>query len=244
MDGVAKEHRTVSRVTTILERVATSDAPLSLHAIVAMLDAPKSSVQGLIKGLVATGYLDETPQGYRVGPAVNLLSPGESPPVIASARHALQAIQHTCDETATLCTLVGDSVVYIDRVESTQMIRYSPPLRVRRPLYPTSAGKCFLSLMPRVRQSRLLSSIDVRGDRLDAALAELVEVAKRGYATNRDETVADVYAVASPIVVRNRAVACLQIAGPSSRMAAAMDELGRLVLSHASRLSDRTSLPQ
>jgi DNA-binding IclR family transcriptional regulator len=237
---MAKEHRTVSRVTTILEAAAASANGINLAKLAALLGAPKSSVHGLVKGLVANGYLQESNGMYTIGPAVAILSSFDQPSVLVSARRSLHNIQSSCNESATLCTLVGTDVVYVERVESTQMIRYSAPLRVRRPIYPTSAGKCFLANMTVARRAKLISSI-VAPEDVSAAMAGLEEVARNGFATNRGETVADVYAVASPIVISGRAVACLQVAGPGGRMAAQMDSLADLVRSEAQRLSsDRT----
>lgn len=238
-ENTAKEHRTVTRVTTILESAAAATNGVSLADLAGLLSAPKSSVHYLVKGLVAGGYLHESESGrYEIGPAVAMLTAaGTSLP--AGTRRALEAIQRGCNESATLCTLVGHDVVYVDHVESTQMIRYSAPLRVRRPIYPTSAGKCFLAHMPAATRTTLLRE-HVRSARdLKRAEAELRDVATNGYSTNRGETVPDVYAVASPIIVGQTVRACLQVAGPASRMSDHMDDIAELVVGQAQRLSRR-----
>jgi DNA-binding IclR family transcriptional regulator len=236
-EAIAKEHRTASRVTSILEAVAASAVPVGLAALCAMLEAPKSSVHGLVKGLVATGYLEESAAGYTIGPAVSLLSSAAQPPILASARRALAAIRTACNESANLCKLVGESVVYVDQVESTQPIRYVAPLNVRRPLYPTSAGKCFLAYMSQAHRTKYLRSHLPDETAIARALRELEEVERNGYSTNRGETVADVYAVASPILIHGRIYACLQVAGPGSRLQAQLDTLAKLVKTEAQRLS-------
>jgi DNA-binding IclR family transcriptional regulator len=216
-ESAAREHRTVSRVTSILEVVARSNGGCKLAALTAGLDAPKSSVHGLAKGLVATGYLEETDAGYRLGPAIDfLLRPGE-PSLLESAREALVRLQEACDESAMLCTLVAESVVYADLVESVQPIRYVAPLRTRRPLFPTSAGKCFLAYFPDWKRDAYLKN-HIPAAQADAVRAELVEVKERGYALNRGETVPDVFAVASPVILKTRPAACLAVAGPRMRM--------------------------
>ena len=51
------EHRTVSRVMAVLEAVVASEPNgLRLADLADMLDAPKSTLHGLAKGLAATGY--------------------------------------------------------------------------------------------------------------------------------------------------------------------------------------------
>jgi DNA-binding IclR family transcriptional regulator len=238
-EGPAKEHRTVTRVTTILEAAASCPTGASLGELATLLAAPKSSVHYLVKGLLATGYLQETPEGrYEIGPAVAMLNSSGASPVLASAHRSLETIQRACNESATLCTLVGGNVVYVDHVDSTQMIRYSAPLRVRRPIYPTSAGKCFLAFMPEAKRSKYLREV-VEGANLAEAEAELRDVARDGYAMNRGETIPDVFAVASPVIIGDAVAACLQVAGPEGRMAGRMGDLAELVLSEARRLSRR-----
>jgi DNA-binding IclR family transcriptional regulator len=215
-ESAAQEHRTVSRVTTILEAVASARRGVRLTDLARMLGAPKSSVHGLTKGLVATGYLVELNGTYTLGPAVGALLNPPRPTLLQAAQPAMVEIQQEWDETVALCSLVGDSVVYVDLVESTQAIRYSAPLRTRRPLYPTSAGKCFLAFM---RESRVESYLkDFPVDSRRAILAELAEVRASGLGYNRGETVPDVTAVASPIMVAGRPAACLNVAGPTARM--------------------------
>lgn len=216
-DNIVREHRTVSRVTTILEAAAETPGGVRLATLARLLDAPKSSVHGLVKGLVATGYLEERDGGYLLGPAIGMLIGPARPDILVSARRSLEEIQRFCDETTMLCTLVGESVVYVDMVESSQMIRYSAPLRRRRPLYPTSAGKCFLAhFPPRKLQAYLLEHVEVSSRARVAD--ELATVQRDGVAFNRGETVPDVFAVASPIVVAGRVVGCLAVAGPHVRM--------------------------
>ncbi|MEV6925173.1 IclR family transcriptional regulator [Dactylosporangium sp. NPDC051485] len=237
-ESSAAGHRTVSRVMAILEAAAATRQGVTLSALTTLLDAPKSSVHGLVKGLVATGYLEESGRSYTIGPAVDMLIARGTSSVMASAHRTLETLVQTFAESATLCKLVGEDVVYVDIVESTQPIRYSAPLRVRRPLYPTSAGKCFLAHMTPGRRDAYLRA-NLPPHRAPEVLAELEAVFRDGYSTNHGETVPDVFAVSSPIIAAGRVVACLQVAGPSSRMAERMDEIARTVRAEAQRLSQR-----
>lgn len=142
---MAGEHRTVSRVTTILERVAAAQTGMRLAELAAMLDAPRSSGHGMVKGLVATGYLHQEDSAYVTGPAAGALLMAAPPTLDLTARPEMEKLHRQFDETVMLASQVGDSVVYTYAIESTRVIRYSAPLHTRRPLYPTSAGKCILA---------------------------------------------------------------------------------------------------
>lgn len=236
-ESASHEHRTVSRVTTILEAIARERRGVRLTELAKLLNAPKSSVHGLTKGLVATGYLVEGDGAYTLGPAVGALLAPSRPTLSEAARPAMVELQQQWDETVALCSLVGDSVVYVDLVESSQAIRYSAPLRTRRPLYPTSAGKCFLAHM---RQSRLDSYLkNFPPPARESIRAELAEVRTSGVAYNRGETVPDVTAVASPIIVAGRPVACLNVAGPTARMVDRISDIASSVRAVTGKAAQR-----
>lgn len=232
-DDAPKEHRTVSRITTILELVAAEPHGARLASLAAALDAPRSSIHGLVKGLLAVGYLREDDGGYVLGPAVSaLLAPGR-PALPALARPGMQRLQQQFDETVMLAVPVGDSVVYLDAVESSQLIRYSAPRRQRRPMYPTSTGKCLLAhATPQRRESYLRRHI--ANDRRRAQVRrELAAAREAAVAFNRGETLPDVSAVASIVLSAGKPVAALAIAGPTTRMEGKLDEAAAAVLAAA-----------
>jgi len=239
-ESVAKSHRTVSRVTAILE-LAAERPGVRLATLAAALDAPKSSVFGLVKGLVSTGYLIEEGGGYHLGPALGNLLTAERPNLADAARPSLEELRDTFGETAMLGTAVGESVVYVAAVESRQPIRYSAPLRVRRPLYPPSAGKVLLASWPDRRRDAYLRSIIDDPAAFEHARQELGRVRADGVATNRGETLPDVSAAARPIVVHGRVVAAMAVAGPTTRISERLADIAEALVeatrTAASRLS-------
>jgi DNA-binding IclR family transcriptional regulator len=219
-----------------MEAVARSKDGAKLSALVTALDAPKSSVHGLVKGLVATGYVEEHDGVYRLGPAIDFLLKPARPGFLDAAHEALERLQEACDETAMLCTLVGDSVVYVDLVESVQAIRYCAPLNTRRPVYPTSAGKCFLAHFPMRKRDAYIKSY-VAPLSVDAVQHELSLVRERGYALNRGETVPDVFAAASPILIGGQPAACLAVAGPRMRMEDKLERVASQLVVEAQKVA-------
>jgi DNA-binding IclR family transcriptional regulator len=211
---VSKEHRTVRRVTTILETVATRAGGVRLATLAEVLDAPKSSVHGLVQGLIAAGYLTDDDGEYHMGPAARVLLSGPDRPSLAERAHpAMVRLRDRFDETVTLGEPVGDSVVYIHTVESAQPVRYSPPLRERRPLYPTAMGKLVLAHMSARRSAAHLDPAD-----RERVLDELARVRADGVAYDRAESVPGLSAVGAPITADGAVVACLTIAGPADRV--------------------------
>ena len=237
--STAKEHRTVSRVTTILERVSAARTGARLAELATALDAPRSSVHGLVKGLVATGYLREEDGAYVLGPAVGALLMAAPPTVEHAARPAMEKLHRRFDETVMLASRVGDSVVYTDTIESTRSIRFSAPLHTRRPLYPTSAGKCILAFAPtRMRESYLTTHI-LESDRRELVRRELSEIAVAGVAANRGETEPDDAGVSSPIMIGDQVAAVLCVSGPTARILDRLDEIAFATRDAADEISER-----
>ncbi|GAA1954739.1 IclR family transcriptional regulator [Amycolatopsis minnesotensis] len=226
-------------MTTILELAAADSAGVRLADLADHLGAPRSSVHGLVKGLVATGYLRDDGGAYTIGPAVGALLTAAPPTVEQAAEPAMRDLVARFGETVMLASLIGDSVVYTETVESTQMIRYSAPLRTRRPLYPTSSGKCILAFATsRFRDNYLATHIADPGER-ERVGRELAEIATAGVAINRGETMPDVFGVGVPVVHNGRVAAVIAVAGPSNRMIDSIGDIAETAKAAAHEVSER-----
>lgn len=237
----AKEHRTASRVTTILEIVAANPAGVRLSELAAQLDAPKPSVFGLAKGLVATGYLLEDEGSYRLGPALDTLIAPARPDLTELTRPVLQSLRNQFNETVMLGTRVGTSLVYVATAESDQPIKYTAPLRHRRPLYPPSAGKVLLAFWSEHRRDAYLQSLFTDAEDVARAQHDLDTVRREGVSFNRGETLPDVSAAARPLMVGDRVVAAIAVAGPTSRIAPQLDDISAALVDAAAAAQRRIS---
>jgi DNA-binding IclR family transcriptional regulator len=236
--SAAKEHRTVSRVVTILEFVAAAEpSGVRLPTLATVLDAPKSSIHGLLQGLVARGYLLSEGGEYRIGPAPAALLTPSRPPVAQLALRPMEQLRDRFGETASLSELVGDSYVYIATVESNQMIRFSAPIGQRSELYPRSPGKVYLAAMTERRVKSYFAAHLAERFAFEDVLADLVEVRRRGYSINRGESLPGLSAVAAGVVVVNRVKFTLSVAAPSERIVSRIAEIGMAVRDSAALLS-------
>lgn len=240
--SLAAEHRTVSRVMGIIEAVVASEpAGLRLTELADALVAPKSSVHGLAKGLVALGYLQERDGKYYTGAAIGqLLNSTSDDRRRRSFTDQLRMLSETWNETAMLGELVGDSVVYIESVESTHTLRAAVPLHTRVQVWPSSSGKCLLAFMPARRRDFYFDRIGLTGKERDAAMAELAEVKERRVAFNIGGTAVGMVGVASPIFLPDQTLPMtIAVTGPEVRLIDKLEELGHDVLNAATRISSR-----
>lgn len=219
------EHRTVSRVAAILEFTAQAESGVRMSEIVKELEAPRSSVHGLVHGLVAAGYLHATDSGqYTLGAAIGALLTDRSP-VDRTVREAMEGLNLEFDETVAFVVTAGGSIVTIDAIESSMAIRYNPTIGLRRPLYPTSAGKCFLSAAAEEYRERYLERAFSGEAEREGARHDLAQVSRDGFAMNHGDTLPDLHAVSVPVFYGENVKGVITIAGPSSRFERKRNEI-------------------
>ena len=145
------KHRTVSRVVGILEHVVRKEQGATLQELVEELRSPRSSIYDFVRGLVDEGYLAEVPEGgrYVLGLGAHALLASRSTSVVELVEPAMRELALRTRETVTLAVPIGGELSYVHTVPSEFPIAYSPPLRTRRSVWPTSAGKVFLAFAPR-----------------------------------------------------------------------------------------------
>jgi len=223
-------HRSANRVVDILELVAASRQGLPLREISAELEAPKSSLLPLLRALTARRYLAQGQRGeYRLGPGALELGGGSaSQRDLAELAHpALVELMRRTGETVFLGVLAADglSVVYVDKVESEQIIRYAAGVGDRRPLHATSSGKAILAFLPAEQREQILKSLPLPGHTertvtsLPALRASLDDTQASGVCVSLDEMVRGAAGVAAPIFDRQGRVAGVcTVAGPTDRV--------------------------
>jgi DNA-binding IclR family transcriptional regulator len=244
-------HRAAARVLDILEALAGRAGGASLTELAQTLEAPKTSLLPLLRTLVSRGYAARGDSGrYGVGP--RWCAAGDraiaAPDLVEAAHPVLRALTRETGETTFVAVLPpGHSeLVYVDKVESPQRIRYSAELGERRPLYCTATGfGLFAFLEPAEREhlartlplvrhtGRTTTSRELLRRRLDAIHAA-------GVAVTVDEFVIGAGGAAAPVYGRDgRLVAACAVTGPTARIRAGRRRLAEAARRAAARISER-----
>jgi DNA-binding IclR family transcriptional regulator len=244
-------HRATDRVIDILELAAESRAGLALKDVSRRVETPKSSLLPLLRTLTARGYLEQSQAGqYRLGPRAAELGArsGDRRDLVEAARPALEELMRRTGETVFLATLTGEgtAIVYVDKVESEQIIRYSSGVGDRRPLHATASGKALLAFLPAARRAEILESLELvrYTERTLATLpdlrASLDAVRRAGVCVNIEEIVRGACGIAAPIFDhRGAARAACAIGGPTDRVRPRLRELAAAVKATAASISRR-----
>lgn len=228
-------HRMVDRVAAIMELIARSGSGLTLTAVAKALDAPVSSTQGLLNGLVAVGYLDERNRVYTLGTAPYLLNViAGRPPVTSVSHEQLEALHSQTGLTTTLSTDVGDDLFYVDFVSSDPHYAYLAENKLRRSLLRTSSG--WLLLADRERRdvwAYLNSRPREDAEYVDRFLAALDDLIDTGVCLAPGVAVDGGDGVSVALRERGRTIATVGVIGSRAEIVTRRDELAAACLDHA-----------
>lgn len=211
-------HRAVARALHALEIAVASEEGVTLTDLATHVGAAKSSLHPLLKALVFRGYLTYDGVRYRAGQSIETLaSSPDGLSLVSAASPFMDALLRRFDETVSLGTMVGETLIYLHNVETEQVVRYSPPKVRPMGEHPSSMGKLYLTQLP---DSDLQNYVDnhVRADRRENVLSDVREARVTGVAFNRGESYADLGSVAARILVGGHVAGCLAIGGPIRRM--------------------------
>jgi DNA-binding IclR family transcriptional regulator len=243
--------QSVTRVIQILEALCASPTPISLAQLTRALDAPKSSIAALLRGLAQSDVVTLSEGVYRLGPGAFGLGSA-----LLEARRRLQSSDLVREGMRRLAQRSGETVLfavrdvgaetmtYVDVIESRNSVRFTVSVGDRRPLYCTAGGRALLATLAekdlrryfsRLKPQKLTSHTETNRQRL----AEAVEVARQtGVAQTMDQASDGVTGTAA--VIRDAAgtvIGALIVAAPSSRLQDRGAELARLALEEASAIS-------
>src|SRR5271170_6312820 len=141
--------RSAMRLVALFEALAKSEEGVSLAELSATIAAPKSSLLGILRSMVALGYMEHGHGLYRLGPksfrlAADILAIRRFPNLV---RPILQDLAARSGETVFLVVLdpLAQRVTYADVIDSPNPVRYTVPTGTTRPLYASAGGLMLLA---------------------------------------------------------------------------------------------------
>lgn len=219
--------RAAEQVLDLYETFAATQAPLALSELARKLRMPASTCFNLIRTFESRGYLYAAGDRRALYPTKRMLMLTQEislhDPVGDEVLQRLAELRDITGETVVLSSRTRGRVTYLAVVESRQRIRYSAKVGETRPIEVNSMGKALMSLLTSADRRALAADFaferltDKTLDTPDAYLADIERSISRGWFLNDGESVADVIAIAVPVVMRGFAFA-VTVAGPRHRM--------------------------
>ena len=216
------------RLLMILEEVARLGVAVKPADLIETMGLPKPTLHRLLQTAEAEGFLQRDLDGRGYGPgdrlralAVNTMSSER----VRTARLAiLKGVAEELGETCNIATPDREGMTYLDRVETKWPLRIQLPIGTRVPFHCTASGKMYLSSLRSSTLNGVLSAsrLEPRTARSitdpDRLREELALIRSRGYATDDEEFMEGMVAIAIPIQdPQARLMATLSVHAPVMR---------------------------
>ncbi|MER5871885.1 IclR family transcriptional regulator C-terminal domain-containing protein [Streptomyces sp. NPDC002044] len=199
-DGAPRGGRTsaagsaLEKSLRILEAVAAPGGPHRLADVMAAAAVPKSSTFRILASLVDQGFVRQDAESrYGAGPRLRGLSALVAGGEPASIGRVLGELQQATGQTVHLALHSGETITYIQKLESDQPFRTASRVGMRMPLHTTAIGKSILAHLPdaEVRDLIAAAGLPARTERTLTTTRELsaqLERARaRGFALDDEE---------------------------------------------------------
>jgi DNA-binding IclR family transcriptional regulator len=243
--GGPKNHRTIDRVTQILEEVVYHPG-IGFAELARALNAPKSSVHGFIRGLQAKGWLYEVDRRFYLGPAIYGLTLASGHIRAGQVSQAdLDALHKDTAMTVFLGVVAGDHLIYVGESGTDALAGFAARTNIRRQLINTAGGKALLAAMADPeRDAYLRRHQGADGEAVSEFLAEFADIRKTGVARNFRHHGTQI-ALAS--VVRNQAgesVAVAVLIGQTAEVEPRETKVRKALLKHVASWTARKAAPR
>lgn len=215
--------KSARRAVELIEAFAAADGWLSLGDVHAVTGLPRSSLHGLLRTLLESGWLEAnaTHTRYRLGIRALLCGTAylDRDPAVPYATRAIEEVRTQTGFTTHYARLEGDQIVYLETRESQQSAHLVSRVGRTLPAHSTSLGKVLLAeltpdevadLLPE-RLPALTPRTVVTREALEEQLAEVRET---GWAEEVEEGTVGVRCVAAVIPYRIPATDALSCSMP------------------------------
>lgn len=230
-DNEGENVQAVERALLLLEILARENSAVSITDLAKKSGLKLATVHRLLFTMMNKGFIeqDSSTSEYKLG--LRTFEVGNAAlstfDIRSIARAYLKQLHELVNETANLAILDGAEVVYIDQIESTNIVIVKMFARIgsRGPAYCTGTGKVLLADLPVDELRKRLAKVEFFQftprtiTNIDRLIAVLAKIRQDGYALDFSERDEGVTCVAAPI--RNyegRVMAALSVSGPANRM--------------------------
>lgn len=201
--------QSVERAIQVMELLARENREMTLTEVARALSWPKSTVHGLLATLRDYQYVDQSPANgcYHLG--IRLFELGNTVArswnIREAALPAMQQLNRALGETVHLATEDKGEVLYIEKLDSTHMMRIVSDIGSRLPMHCSGIGKVLLAYKSRTEVKWIITKRGLRRmtqrTMTDPGVLEkeLVKIRGQGYAIDDREIMDSLRCVAAPI---------------------------------------------
>lgn len=217
------------RLFILLEIIAARHQLFTLQGLVEETGLPKPTLHRMLQQLEGAGLLIRQSDGRHYSTGVRLRRLSENlllNDTHHGSRHSvLRGLVDEIGESCNVTALSGDEVVYLDRVETLEPLRFHLHPGSRVPSHASASGKMILSQMGPSQRRQLLAHAPLRRytpntvTDLDVLENELKRVRRDGFALDDEEFLPGLVCVAVLVPTTNgRSNLCIAAQAPVMRL--------------------------
>ncbi|MBF7052883.1 IclR family transcriptional regulator [Halomonas sp. KAO] len=194
------------RLLALLEVIADKDHFFTLQSLVEETGMPKPTLHRMLQQLEGSGMLQREADSRHYGKGSRLRRLAENlllNDTVHGARHAvLRQLVDEVGESCNITALSGSEVLYLDRVETSEALRFYLHPGSRVPVHCSASGKLFLAQMSPAQRRRLLGEVPLKAftkntlTDMDQLEQEIDEVRQQGYAFDDEEFLSGLLCIA------------------------------------------------
>ena len=239
----------VKKAFDILKVISSSREGIGMNEIAKKLNIAKSTVHGIASILEDVGAVTRDPFTKRYELGLTLFELGRRAysqvDLREIARPVMEELMEKVQETVFLGTLNGDreSILVLDVVECGHDLKITSPIGTTLSIFAAAPGKIFLATLEEndtleiINRKGLPKYTDKSITDTQKFLEEIRNVREKGYATDYEEYISGVRAVAAPIHEEKHRLAAIYVVGfKASLNEEKMGMLKREVMDAAQRI--------
>jgi DNA-binding IclR family transcriptional regulator len=222
--------KSINKALKLLEFLSKNGNEMGIAEISEKMNMGLSTVHRILNTLKYRGYIlqNQKTLKYRLG--MKLFELGcevqSTKNLIKNTRSYLKKLTELTKETSNLAILEGKEVIYLNTIESSEILRTGIHQGTRLPAHCTALGKVLLAFLPQedfnslYENNKLLVSITPNSiSSFDGLKKELKKVKEQGYAIDREEFKVGINCISSPIFGKDgKFIAAISITGPATRL--------------------------
>lgn len=230
--GSTNPIQSADRIFAIMESLAEHGS-MRITDLSELLGLHKSTVHRLLASLISMGYVNKNESTGIYSLTFKLVELSQkilkNTDILNIAHPFIEKLGETCKETVHFVQRTGDSVTYLEKLESQSVkarsFRLSSQVGLKRPMYCSGVGKAILAQLgeDEVRRIWGASVIEKRTEHtiteLSDLLKELETIRKVGYALDNEENELGIRCIAVPVYdYSNRPLYAISISTLAGRM--------------------------
>lgn len=211
----------------VMELLA-KNGELSASRLADHLDTSRAASHRFLTTLRDLGYVEKTEEG-RFRLTFKIVELGMRKLDGFEIRHTahpfMQELALAFGETVNLGHWDNGSIVHLDKINSTEILRLDVGMGALAPAYCTGLGKAILAFLPEQVRDAYIASVDMIAmspktiNTPEKLKAEIEKIRRRGYAIDDEELTLGLRCVAAPVFdYTGTASYALSVSGPSLRM--------------------------